>query len=183
MNWKDFNMTDQAEKKPKDEKVKEASVAENLEKKLAETEVKLNELTDQVLRTKADFDNSRKRLERDKMDAIKYANERLLAEIVPVMDTLDRAVTSLSEGHDPEKVKQGLRLAQEELHKILELHGVEVIKAVGNEFDPRLHEAVAMVEAGEAKEGFVVEEVQRGYVLNGRLIRPSRVKVAQEKKS
>ncbi len=148
---------------------------------MAELEAKLKEALEMPLRLKADFDNTKKRLERDKMDAIKYANERLLAEILPALDNVDRALISISEGHDPEKVKQGLRIAQEELHKVLELHGVEVIKAVGNEFDPRFHEAVAMVAAEDAKEGFVVEEVQKGYVLNGRLIRPSRVKVAQEK--
>ena len=100
---------------------------------------------------------------------------------MPVLDTVDRALASITEGHDPEKVKQGLRIAQDELHKVLELHGVEVVKAVGNPFDPRFHEAVAMVETAEAEEGTVMEEVQKGYVLNGRLIRPSRVKVAQGK--
>ncbi len=155
------------------------SAIEILEKKLAETEVKLKDALEQPLRLKADFDNTKKRLERDKMDAIKYANERLLAEILPALDSVDRALASLSEGHDPEKVKQGLRMAQDDLHKVLELHGVEVIKAVGNEFDPRFHEAVATVAADGVKEGFVVEEVQKGYVLNGRLIRPSRVKIAQ----
>ena len=170
-------MSGDAEKNLKDEKTAD------LEKKLADAEAKLNESADQALRIKADFDNSRKRLERDKQEAIKYANERLLAEVLPIMDNLDRAVTSISEGHDPEKVKQGLRIAQEELHRVLESHGVEVIQAVGNEFDPRFHEAVATVEADKDKEGFVVEEVQRGYLLNGRLIRPSRVKIAEGKKS
>ncbi len=152
--------------------------AEQAGQETAQLEKKAAEHADQILRMKADFDNTRKRLERDKQEAIKYANEKLLAEVLPVMDNLDRAVASISEGHDPEKVKQGLRIAQEEMHKILELHGVEVIKAVGAEFDPRFHEAVATVEAG-GKEGTVVEEVQRGYLLNGRLIRPSRVKIAQ----
>ena len=141
----------------------------------------VEEPAEQILRLKADFENTKKRLERDKLEAIKYANERLLAEILPVLDTVDRALASITEGHDPEKVKEGLRIAQEELHKVLELHGVEVVKALGSEFDPRFHEAVAMIATDDAKEGFVVEEVQRGYVLNGRLIRPSRVKVAQAK--
>lgn len=157
------------------------SAVEVLEKKLAQAEECLKEALEMPLRLKADFDNTKKRLERDKMDAIKYANERLLAEILPALDSVDRALASISEGHDPEKVKQGLRIAQDELHKVLELHGVEVIKSVGSEFDPRFHEAVAMVPAEGMKEGFVVEEVQKGYVLNGRLIRPSRVKIAQDK--
>ena len=144
-------------------------------------EAKYQECHEQLLRMKADFENTRKRLERDKMDAIKFANERLLVEILPIVDNLDRAMTSLSEGHDPEKVKQGLKIAQEEVHKVLELHGVEVVKSVGNDFDPKFHEAVAVVESTDAKDGLIMDEVQRGYLLNGRLIRPSRVRIAQKK--
>ncbi len=156
-------------------------ISEELQLKVIELETKLKDAMEMPLRLKADFDNTKKRLERDKLDAIKYANERLLAEILPVMDNVDRALASLNEGHDPEKVKKGLQIAQEELHKVLELHGVELVKTAGAEFDPKFHEAVAMVETDKVKEGYIVEEVERGYVLNGRLIRPSRVKVAQAK--
>ncbi|MBI3251741.1 MAG: nucleotide exchange factor GrpE [Candidatus Omnitrophica bacterium] len=138
-------------------------------------------LKDQLLRVRADFENTKKRLERDKLDAIKFANERLLAEILPVVDNFDRAMTSLTEGHEPEKVREGLKIAQGELHQILEQHGVEVIRCVGQTFDPRLHEAVAVAEDSKAKDGTVVAEIQKGYLLNGRLIRPSRVKIAQKK--
>ena len=138
---------------------------------------------DQLLRLRADFENTKKRLEREKSEAIKFANERLLIEILPIVDNLDRAMASLSEGHDPEKVKQGLKLAQEELHQVLELHGVKTVKALGEPFDPERHEAVATVESDQAKDGTVVDEVQRGYALNGRLIRPSRVRIAQRKNS
>jgi molecular chaperone GrpE len=120
-----------------------------------------------------------KRLERDKQEAIKFANERLILEILPIVDNLDRALASLSEGHDPEKVKQGLKMAQQELHDVLAEHGVELVKALGEAFDPQRHEAVATVESQDAKDGTVVDEVQRGYTLNGRLIRPSRVRIAQ----
>ena len=144
-------------------------------------EQKAKENLDQLLRLKADFENTKKRLQREKEDAIKFANEKLLVEILPIVDNLDRAMASLSEGHDPEKVKQGLKLAQEELHQVLESHGVKVVQALGEPFDPQLHEAVATVDSPEAKEGAVVDEVQRGYLLNGRLIRPSRVRIAQKK--
>ena len=137
---------------------------------------------DQILRLRADFENTKKRLERDKQEAIKFANEKLLIEILPIVDNLDRAMASLSEGHDPEKVKQGLRLAQEELHQVLELYGVKTVKALGEPFDPERHEAVATVESDGAKEGTVVDEIQRGYALNGRLIRPSRVRIAQNRR-
>ncbi len=138
------------------------------------------EPSDQLLRLKADFENTKKRLQREKEDAIKFSNEKLLIEILPIVDNLDRAMASLAEGHDPSKVMQGLKLAQEELHQVLELHGVKVVQAVGETFNPQLHEAVAAVESTNAKEGTVLDEIQRGYVLNGRLIRPSRVRIAQK---
>lgn len=146
-----------------------------------ENNSKADELKDQLLRLRADFENTKKRLEKDKFEAIRFANERLLEEILHVVDNFDRAMTSLSEGHDPEKVKQGLKLAQDELHKVLETHGVQIIPSVGKEFDPAIHEAVAIAEPGEAKEGLVLDEVQKGYLLNGRLLRPSKVRIAGPK--
>jgi molecular chaperone GrpE len=140
-----------------------------------------NDLREQLLRLKAEFDNVKKRLERDKQDSIRFANEKILADMLKVVDTFDHATASLSEGHDPAKVAKGLRIASEELHKILERHGVQPIKSVGEPFDPNMHEAVAEVEESGKKAGTVVDEVQRGYVLNGRLIRPSRVRVAKAK--
>ena len=142
---------------------------------------KAKENLDQLLRLKADFENTKKRLEREKVESIKFANDRLIIEILPIVDNLDRALASLTEGHDPEKVKQGLKLAQEELHQVLELHGVKIVQALGESFDPQFHEAVATVESKDAKEGTVMDELQRGYTLNGRLIRPSRVRIVQNK--
>ena len=141
-----------------------------------------DDVREQILRMRADFENVKKRLERDKSEAIRFANENLLIEILHVVDNFDRAMTSLSEGHDPEKVKQGLRLAQDDLHKVLELHGVKVVKSVGEIFDPHFHEAVATVEVPGAGEGQIMDELQRGYLLNGRLLRPSRVRIATAKK-
>ena len=94
-------------------------------------EAKAQEERERLLRLKADFENTKKRLEKDKLEAIKFANERLLVEILPIVDNLDRAMASLSEGHDPEKVKEGLKIAQEELHEVLEQHGVQIVKSVG----------------------------------------------------
>lgn len=142
---------------------------------------KAAEAHDQLLRLKAEFDNAKKRLERDKAEAIRYANEKLLSEILHIVDNFDRAMASLSEGHDPEKVKKGLGLAQDDLHKILERHGVQAIKSVGAPFDPQMHEAVAVVEGNDVEDGMIVDEIQRGYLLNGRLLRPSRVRIAKKK--
>ena len=89
-------------------------------------DVKTKEQAEQLLRLRADFENIKKRLERDKQEAIKFANEKLLVEILSIVYNFDRAMTSLSEGHDPGKVKQGLKRAQGEIHQILEAHGVDV---------------------------------------------------------
>lgn len=140
---------------------------------------KLKEQQEQLLRLRADFENTKKRLERDKLDAIKFANEKLLIEILPIMDNLDRAMASIAQGHDLEMIKKGLLIAQSELHKVLEQNGVEVVKSQGLEFDPKLHEAVGTVNDPKMKEGVVGNEIQRGYKLNGRLIRPSLVQVVQ----
>ena len=166
------------------EMTKPASGSENPEnKEPLEAQGKAKEDLDRFLRLKADFENTKKRLQREKEDAIKFANEKLLIEILPIVDNLDRAMASLSEGHDPAKVIQGLKLAQEELHQVLELHGVTMVQAVGEIFNPQLHEAVAAVESANEKEGTILDEVQRGYVLNGRLIRPSRVRIVQKNKT
>ena len=147
---------------------------------LEAAEKKAKECADQLLRLRADFDNAKKRLEKEKADAIKFANEKLLVEILSVMDNFDRAMTSLAEGHDAGQVRKGLEIAQDHLHRVLERHGVETVKSVGAPFDPNLHEAVAVVQETEAKNGSIVDEVQKGYLLNGRLIRPSRVRIAQK---
>ncbi len=165
------------EKKSQEEKAPEPDSAPN---KTAELEAKLKGCQDQILRLHADFDNAKKNIERNKWESIKFANEKLLSEILPVVDNFDRAMTSLSEGHEAEKVKAGLKLAQDELHQVLEKHGVQVVKSLGETFDPKVHEAVAMIESGEIEEGKVVDEIQRGYTLNGRLIRPSRVRIAKK---
>lgn len=165
------------------EEVSGEAKAENIsevQKEIADLVAALKESHEQALLQRADFENIKKRLERDKMDAIKFANEKLLGEVLGVVDNFDRAMTSLSEGHDPAKVQQGLKITQQELHKVLEMNGVQVIEAAGKPFDPMVHEAVATADDGKTPEGFVIDEVQRGYLLNGRLIRPSRVRISQK---
>lgn len=149
------------------------------EKMNSKAEEQIKEHYDQLLRLKAEFENTKKRLERDKIEAVKFANEQLLIEILPIVDNLDRALASLAEGHDLEKIKKGLKIAQDELHKVLEENGVEMVKSQGSLFDPKFHEAVATVDDEKLKDGTVVDEIQRGYLLNGRLIRPSLVRVVQ----
>ncbi|MBI4353303.1 MAG: nucleotide exchange factor GrpE [Candidatus Omnitrophica bacterium] len=158
------------------DEVRRGPVAD-LPKKLAEPEP----YRDEFLRAKAELANAKKRFEKDRLEIIKFANERIISDVLPAMDNLDRAMASIAEGHDVMKVLEGLKIAQKELHQALEQHGVQVVKSVGEHFDPRFHEAVGVVEDEKTEEGRVMDEIQRGYLLNGRLLRPSRVRVAQKK--
>ena len=147
---------------------------------LKEKAAKADEYWDRILRLTADFENTKKRLEKRAEDAVRYANEKLLLEVLPLVDDLDRAITSLDRGrHDLSKVKEGLHIVQNTFHKVLEKNGVRMIEALGQVFDPNFHEAVGEKVTAEVEEGHVAEEVQRGYLLNGRLARPSRVKIAK----
>lgn len=170
------NTANEAAGKPQDpaEAVTADSTAE-----IERLKARVGELEADLLRAAADFENSRKRLQKRSDEMIKFGNEKIVLEILPLVDDLDRAILSLDEGAEPKKVQEGLHLAQNNFHRILEQHGVETIASVGKPFDPNFHEAVGEVSAPEAEEGSVAEEVQRGYLLNGRLVRPSRVKIAR----
>ena len=140
---------------------------------------KLKEAEDRILRISADFENSKKRLTSRAEETVKFANEKIILDIFPVVDDLDRAVSSLDQGHDTKSIQEGLHMVQKTFHKILEQSGVKPIESLNQMFDPNLHEAVGEVESDE-EEGEVVDEVQRGYLLNGRLIRPSRVRISKK---
>lgn len=148
---------------------------------LKDKAAKADEYWDRILRLNAEFENSKKRLEKRSQDSVRFANEKLLLDLVPLVDDLDRAITSLDSGHDLKPIREGLHLAQNQFHKVLEQNGVEVIQSLGKRFDPNLHEAVGEIETAEVPEGHVAEELQRGYLLNGRLARPSRVRIAKKK--
>lgn len=142
---------------------------------------KADEHWDKVLRMGADFENAKKGVEKRSQEMVKYANEQIVVEILPIIDDLDRALQSLDQGHDLEMVKKGLHLVQNTFHKVLAKHGLEAMTSLGQPFDPNLHEAVGEKETDEVDEGHVAEELQKGYKLHGRLARPSRVRVAKRK--
>jgi molecular chaperone GrpE len=123
----------------------------------------------------ADFDNYRKSLEKEKALAIERAKEALVADLLPVLDDLDQALPCL----EGEKNREGFLLLSRKLHRFLEDTGLLPIESVGRPFDPRLHEAIAREES-DRDDGVVLEEYQKGYMLGSRVIRPSRVKVAEK---
>ncbi len=167
------------------ERRKEKGAAENQHNEIGELEQKLEEKEkeatahyEKYLRAVADFDNYKKRAIRDRAEAIKYGNEEIIKDILPFMDSLDRALEH-SAG-DVQSFKDGVALIQEQLLCCLKKHGVEKIDAAGQTFDPNFHEALMQVDSDEHDDNKVVSEMEKGYLLNGRLIRPSRVCVCKK---
>ena len=134
---------------------------------------------DRLLRALAETENVRRRLERTADDRVKYANEALLRDLLPVLDNFDRALTAARTGSTAgTNVLEGVDLIQRELLRVLERAGLSRYSAVGQRFDPARHEAIARVVSGEAAPDTVVSETGPGYLLHGRVLRPALVAVA-----
>jgi molecular chaperone GrpE len=138
----------------------------------------LQDKQDRLLRALAETDNVRRRAQRDREDYLKYANESLLRDLVPVLDNFDRALTAGRTAAGTASVVEGVELIQRELLRVLERAGVSRYSAVGQRFDPSRHEAIARVVSGEAAPDTVVHETAPGYLLYGRVLRPAMVAVA-----
>ncbi|MBF4694908.1 nucleotide exchange factor GrpE [Fusibacter ferrireducens] len=135
-------------------------------------------LNDRYLRLNAEFQNYRKRVEKEKTDIFKYGNEKLIIEMLPIMDNFERALSSFEEDHAEDKVLSGVKMIKKSLDDFFEKNGVKKIEAVNTPFDPDKHHAV-MTEAVEGVEGETVVAVfQEGYTLGDKVIRPSMVKVS-----
>jgi molecular chaperone GrpE len=133
---------------------------------------------DRALRALAEFDNAKKRAARDREEYTRYANESLLREILPVLDNFERALKAAKTEPGAAAVVAGVELIQRELLRVIEKFGVAPFDSVGQPFDPTRHEAVARVSAPGQPDMTVVDETARGYMLNGRVLRPAMVTVA-----
>ena len=151
---------------------------EDLKKKLDEKEKGSTENYDKYLRAVAELDNYRKRAAREKTDIVKYGKEDVIRDILPFMDSLDRALEH--DTGDIQSFKDGIALIQEQLLCCLKKHGVERIETAGQDFDPNFHEALMQVESDRHEDNKIVTEMEKGYLLNGRLLRPSRVCVCKK---
>ncbi|HEV8614993.1 MAG TPA: nucleotide exchange factor GrpE [Methylomirabilota bacterium] len=138
----------------------------------------LEDKQDRLLRALAETDNVRRRAQRERDDYVKYANESLLRDFIPVLDNLDRALAAARGGSDPGAVVSGVELIQRELLRVLERAGVTRYSALGQPFDPARHEAIARVVSVDAAPDTVVAETAPGYLLHGRVLRPALVAVA-----
>ena len=135
------------------------------------------ELWDKYVRFQAEFDNYKKRSFKEKVDFIKFANEGLITELLGILDNFERGIKSAEHKKDYDLLHQGVDMISKQLHSLLETKGLSRIKSLGQKFDPHQHEAVEVVEGDD--EGAVIEELQPGYLLNGRIVRPAKVKVAK----
>jgi molecular chaperone GrpE len=132
-------------------------------------------LQDRMLRTAADFDNYRKRMDRERRDLAEQTAGEAIKDLLPIIDNLERALQAAAED-DP--LRKGVELIHKQMLEILRRRGVTPIEALGADFDPNVHEAVTQEESAQHREGEVMEELQRGYKVGDRLLRPAMVKVA-----
>jgi len=161
---------------------KEATVA-SLEKKLEEKEKELAECKDKMLRLAAELENFKKRVEREKLEHMKFALEEFAKELLPFLDNLERAIAVAKETKDMEKMIEGIELTLSGYFKTLERFGLKTFVAEGQRFDPNYHEALSVEENSEVEENTVLKELLRGYTLHDRVIRPALVVVSKKNQS
>ena len=145
---------------------------------LAESEAKAKDAQDKYLRAYAEFDNSKKRYAKEKDESLRYAHEKLVKDLLPVLDGLEQALAH-ADASDKVAIVEGVELVLRQFLKVLESYGVTPVDAVGRPFDPHHHEAVGQHESEEHEPHSVVNEYRRGYKMHDRLIRPSMVTVAK----
>jgi len=168
-----------AEEMREGEKV-EAEAGPSLEEELAASREETKKNWDLYLRERADLENFRKRAQRDKEELARFANEKFLREILPVLDNLERAVDHARQDQGGgEGLLEGVGMTLNQFHRVLEKFGATPFESVGTAFDPSRHEAIGHMESTEHAPNTVAQELQKGYLLNERLLRPAMVMVAK----
>lgn len=171
-----------AENDGAEEKAAEADAADKQATTVARGEDELNQLKaerdvlyDRLARQQADFENYRKRLQKEQSENREYALADALKALLPILDSFDRAL----EAHAGEEQFRGIELINRQFHDVLAKLGLRPVPAAGEPFDPHLHQAIEMVETTQAEDNQIIEELQRGYKLKNRLLRPAMVRVAR----
>jgi molecular chaperone GrpE len=155
--------------------VVDTDLLENLQKQSTE----IHQLQDRLLRTQADWDNYRKRVQREKEEAVKYAAESLFEKLLPILDHFETGIEAAKKTSDPHAIAQGMEIILNQLKALLKEAGVEPVDALGQAFDPHRHEALGHHETTEHAEGTVIKQMRKGYQLKDRLLRPASVFVAK----
>lgn len=161
----------------KTKKASEDKRIEELEKKLDEKDKEIEEYLESLKRLKAEFDNYRKRVDREKEEFKKYAKEEMILQLLDVVDNFERALAV--DVDENEQLYKGIKMIENQLKDVLKKEGVEPIEAIGKPLDPTCHEAVMQERRDDCEDSEIVEEYQKGYLLNGKVIRHSKVKVAK----
>ena len=169
--------------------VEETSAEETSEAKtvpaaptIEELEAEKKKYFDQLLRLKAEFENYRKRVDREKPEFIRHGKREILERMIPLYDVLSAAHDQIAEADGAEsELVRGLEMIFKEFTKLFEAEGVAVIASLGQAYDFDRHEVLGQVETDEAAEGVVVEEIQRGYLINGKVLRAAKVRIAKKK--
>jgi molecular chaperone GrpE len=164
-----------------DERAADAAVPSRgetpLAAELAQLRAEKDELTQTMMRRQADFENFKKRTERDRHEEARRGVERLMADLIPVLDAFDRALKAHAADPDYEEYAKGVMLIRKQLWDAVARHGLERIDAAGKMFDPHVHQAVERVESSEYPDGTISDVFQDGYMFNGRVLRPAIVRV------
>jgi molecular chaperone GrpE len=155
-----------------------AADIDELEREIETLRKSVEETQFSYLRVLADFDNFRKRQREETARLTSSAREQLILKLLPIVDNFDRTLAAAEAEHSYESLVEGVTLTLKQVREMLEREGLEPIEAVGQEFNPELHEALMRVETDDYPENTVVDEIEKGYTLNGKLLRPARVRVA-----
>lgn len=145
---------------------------------MAKLQKQVDENYQRFLRAQADFDNFRRRAKQEREEFAKYASSQLLEQLLPVIDNLERALSAGKDNKDPNALTKGVDMTLRQMVQVLEQQGLKPMEAVGQPFNPDFHQAVMQVESEEFEEGYVVEEIQKGFMLKDRVLRPAMVKVS-----
>ncbi|MEJ5348244.1 MAG: nucleotide exchange factor GrpE [Desulfosoma sp.] len=157
----------------------EAPFGGDLKALLEEKEAEIQSLKDKLLRQAADMENTRKRLERDRTEAIAYANESLIRELLSVVDNLERAIQHAEQNSDNQTLLEGVKMTHKHFLDTLARFGCRPFESEGKEFDPCFHEAILQQDSQHYPPNTVIQEFQRGYTLHDRLLRPALVAVSR----
>lgn len=171
-------------KQEKQEAEKKAEGHQAEERKPSPQEDKLKELTNDLQRLQAEFENFKKRNEKENQSFKEYANASLIADFLPILDSFDQAVNALekAENVSKEQALEGTRKLRQQLTSLLAQNGLQALKSKGEKFDPCLHDCLLQENCEGEADGVVLEEIQKGYLLKGRLLRPTKVKINSTEK-
>lgn len=164
-----------------EEPLAEASVEDALRQENENLQQQVKENLEKALLAQAEMENLRKRTARDMENAHKYALDKFTKELLPVIDSLELGLFATDTAEDTDSLKQGMDLTLKKFLDVMQKFGVSVVEAEGEKFDPEKHEAISMQEVDDAEPGTVITVIQKGYELNGRLVRPAMVVVSRDK--